>query len=100
MNPVAAILDSIVLYRYSLILALASAAGICFFLSCCAHVQIPFQKASAAVLTAVILSLPLAFFSCTNTGLSGIMKLITRNSAAGSVSAQNIQRQPHSLFHA
>lgn len=60
MNPVAAILDSIVLYRYSLILALASAAGICFFLSCCAHMQIPFQKASAAVLKAVILSLPLA----------------------------------------
>ena len=27
-------------------------------------------------------------------------KLIIRNSAAGSVSAQNIQRQPHSRFHA
>ena len=27
-------------------------------------------------------------------------KLSTRNSAAGSVSAQNIQRQPHSTFHA
>lgn len=60
MNPVAAILDSIVLYRYSLILALASAAGICFFLACCTHVQIPFQKSSAAVFMAVILSLPLA----------------------------------------
>ena len=27
-------------------------------------------------------------------------KLSTRNRAAGSVSAQNIQRQPHSMFHA
>ena len=34
------------------------------------------------------------------TGLSGMKKLITRNRAAGSVSAQNIQRQPHATFHA
>ena len=27
-------------------------------------------------------------------------KLIIKNSAAGSVSAQNIQRQPHATFHA
>ena len=34
------------------------------------------------------------------TGLSGMKKLISRNRAAGSVSAQNIHRQPHSTFHA
>lgn len=60
MNPVAAILDSIVLYRFSLILALACAAGICFFLACCTHVQIPLQKSSAAAFMAVVVSLPLA----------------------------------------
>ncbi len=60
MNPVAAIFDSIVLYRYSLVLALAAAAGICFFLACCSYVEIPFIRASAAVLTALVLSLPLS----------------------------------------
>ena len=38
-------------------------------------------------------------FSLKYTGLSGITKLIRRKSAAGTVSAQNIQRQPHSTFH-
>ena len=41
-----------------------------------------------------------AAFICKYTGLSGIKKLITKNSAAGTVSAQNIQRHPHSTFHA
>jgi hypothetical protein len=45
------------------------------------------------------LSSNLSLFSLINTGLSGIKKLIKRNSAAGNVSAQNIQRQPHSIFH-
>ena len=35
-----------------------------------------------------------------NTGLSGIQKLSSRKTAAGSVSAQNIQRHPHAMFHA
>ena len=34
------------------------------------------------------------------TGLSGMKKLIARNNAAGTVSAQNIQRQPQARFHA
>ena len=42
----------------------------------------------------------LPFFNSKYTGLSGMKKLITRNNAAGSVSAQNIQRHPHSTFHA
>ena len=60
MNSVAAILNSLVLYRYSLILALAGAAGICFFMACCSHAQIPVFQASMAAFLAVALSLPLA----------------------------------------
>ena len=60
MNPVAAILGSLILYRYSLILALAAAAGICFFMACCSYVQIPPRRAAAVVLSSVCLSLPLS----------------------------------------
>ena len=41
-----------------------------------------------------------AAFIFTYTGLSGIKKLITKNNAAGGVSAQNIHLQPHPTFHA
>lgn len=57
MNHVAAIFNSLVLYRHSLILALAAAAGICFFMACCSYVQITSLRASASALTAVILSI-------------------------------------------
>lgn len=57
MHPVAAILDSLVLYRYSMILALASAAGVCCFLACCSFQQISTNYAARTALIAVILSL-------------------------------------------
>lgn len=60
MNQVAAIFDCVVLYRYSLILALAGAAGVCFFLACCSHVQVAPRRAAAAALTAVAMSLLLS----------------------------------------
>ena len=60
MNSVAAILDSVVLYRYSLILALASGAAICFFMACCSYVQIPSHRSSACALAAILFSLPLS----------------------------------------
>lgn len=60
MNQIAAILNSVVLYRYSLVLALAGAAGVCFFMACCSHANIPSLRAAATVLTAVVLSLPLS----------------------------------------
>ena len=60
MNSVAAILNSLVLYRYSLILALACAAGFCFFMACCSHAQIPVFRSSVVAFLAVVLSLPLA----------------------------------------
>ena len=57
MYAIAAILDNIVLYRYSLILALASCAGICIFMACCSHCKIPVNRAAGTALMAVILSL-------------------------------------------
>ena len=60
MNQVAAILNNVVLYRYSLILALAAGAGICFFMACCSFARIPSHRAALAALTAVLISLPLS----------------------------------------
>lgn len=57
MHPVSAILDFLVLYRYSMVLALAAAAGICFFMACCTHLQIQSHIAAGTALTAVLLSL-------------------------------------------
>ena len=60
MHPVAAILDSLVLYRYSLVLALAGMAGICLFMACCSYGRLPSRPAASAALVAVVLSLPLS----------------------------------------
>ncbi len=60
MNQVAAIVGSFIIYRYSLILALAAGAGICFFMACCSSSRIPGHRAAAAALSSVILSLVLA----------------------------------------
>lgn len=60
MYPVFAILDSLVLYRYSLVLALAAAAGTCFFMACCSYQDIPPRRAAIVALYAVLLSLPLS----------------------------------------
>ena len=60
MDPVAAILNNIVLYRYSLVLSLAYAAGICFFMACCIYSEISCRKAAVTALTALVLSLPLS----------------------------------------
>ena len=60
MDPISAILDSLVLYRYSLVLALACAAGVCFFMACCSNRNVPSHRAAGCALTASILSL---FFS-------------------------------------
>lgn len=57
MNQVAVMFGSLVLYRYSLVLALAGAAGVCFFLACCSHAGISSRRAASAALTAVLLSL-------------------------------------------
>ena len=62
MHPIAAILDSLIVYRYSMILALASAAGVCFFLACCSFLQISARQGAATALTAVVMSLILSRF--------------------------------------
>ena len=48
------------LYRYSLILALAGGAAICFFMACCSYVEIHTHCSSACALAAVLFSLPLS----------------------------------------
>lgn len=60
MHPVAAIFDNMVLYRYSLVLALAAGAGICFFMACCSYYKIPGHRAAATALAAAALSLVLS----------------------------------------
>lgn len=60
MYPIAAILNQIVLYRYSIVLALAACAGICFFMACCSYSKIPANRAAATALMAVLLSLLLS----------------------------------------
>ncbi len=60
MNQIAAILNHIVLYRYSLILALAAGAGICFFMAFSSHARISSHRAAAAAFTAILFSLPLS----------------------------------------
>ena len=59
-QPIAAIFDTCVIYRYSLVLALSCAAGICFFMACCSYAAIPARRAATTALTALLLSLPLA----------------------------------------
>ena len=60
MNQIAAILNHIVLYRYSLILALAAGAGICFFMAFSSHARISSHRAAAAAFAAILFSLPLS----------------------------------------
>ena len=60
MNQVAFILDNTTLYWYSIVLALAVTAGICFFMACCSHSGVRLPWAAASVLLAVFLSLVLS----------------------------------------
>ena len=60
MYPIAAIFDHIVLYRYSIILALSACAGICIFMACCSYCKIPVNRAAGTALGAVILALLLS----------------------------------------
>ena len=67
MNQVAFILDNTTLYWYSIVLALAVTAGICFFMACCSHAGVRPAWAAASALLAVFLSLVfsrLIFWHC------------------------------------
>lgn len=57
MNQTAAILNSLTLYWYSIVLALAAALGVSLFLACCAHEKIDPVWAAAAALMSVAFSL-------------------------------------------
>lgn len=57
MNQTAVILNSVTLYWYSVILALAVSAGVCFFLGCCSHQGIDSLCAAGAAMLSVGFSL-------------------------------------------
>ena len=60
MNQAALLLDGSTIYWYSVLLALAVLAGVCFYLSCCAHEGIPAGIALPTALLGVILSMVLS----------------------------------------
>lgn len=60
MNQIAFILNNTTVYWYSVVMALAMLSGICFFLACCRHADIPFLWAASTVLLGLILSLVLS----------------------------------------
>lgn len=60
MNQIAFVFENSTVYWYSLVLAFAVVAGICFFLGCCQHAHISTLQASATVLLSLLLSLVLS----------------------------------------
>lgn len=87
MNHVAFILENTTLYWYPIILALASAAGVCFFLACCSHKEIPMPWAAAVALLAVFLGLVcsrLVFWYCRGDSFQNWQQALT-TPAAGSL---------------
>ena len=60
MNQAAFILDNTTLYWYSIVLALAVTAGVCFFMACCSHAGLGLPWAAASALMALFLSLVLS----------------------------------------
>lgn len=80
MNQTAITLNSVTLYWYSVILALAVAAGICFFLACCSHQGIDSLCAAAAALLSVGFSLVfsrLIYWYCRPYSFSGWKQALT-----------------------
>lgn len=57
MNQIAFIFQNATLYWYSVVLALACAAGSCFFLACCSYRQLSFLQAAETLLLSLVLSL-------------------------------------------
>ena len=60
MNQAALLLDGSTIYWYSVLLALAVLAGVCFYLSCCAHRGIPMGRALFTALMGMVLSMVLS----------------------------------------
>lgn len=80
MNQVAVILNSVTLYWYSIVLALAAVAGSCCFLACCAHKGIRPAIAAASVLLSVVFSLVfsrLIYWYCRPFSFSGWQQALT-----------------------
>ena len=85
MNQVAFILDHTTLYWYSIVLALAVTAGVCFFMACCSHGGIRMPWAAASVLMAIFLSLILSrlvFWYCRADSFHSLRQALTTRSTA------------------
>ena len=80
MNQVAFILNQTTIYWYSIVLALAVSAGVCFFMACCSHAKIPLSWAAASALLAMMLSLVLSrlvFWYCRPDSFQNLTQALT-----------------------
>lgn len=85
MNQVAFILDNTTLYWYSIVLALAVTAGVCFFMACCSHAGLGLPWAAASALMALFLSLVLSrlvFWYCRADSFRSLGQALTTPSSA------------------
>lgn len=80
MNQVAFILENTTVYWYSVVIALAAVAGVCFFMGVCRFHGIDGQKAALSALSAVVLSLllgRLVYWYCRGDSFSGLLPALT-----------------------
>lgn len=83
MNQIAVLLENTAIYWYSIFLALAAAAGICFFMSFSARSGIPGHRAAVCVLFALCLSLLLSrlvFWYCRADAYRSLRQALTDRS--------------------
>lgn len=84
MNQVAFLLNGTTLYWYSIVLALAVTAGICFYMACCSQSGIRPSMAAASALLALCLSLVLSrilFWYCRTNSFSSFRQALTLRSS-------------------
>lgn len=84
MNQIAFILEHTTLYWYSIVLALAVTAGICFYMAFCSHSGIRPSIAAASVFLAVSLSLVLSrivFWYCRTNSFSSFQQALSSRSS-------------------
>lgn len=87
MNQVALFLNHTTIYGYSVVLALAAAAGVCFFLACCQGADIPPAVAARTAAAAVAASLVLArlvYWHCRPDSFASLREALT-TPASGSL---------------
>lgn len=84
MNQAAFILENTTLYWYSIILALAVTASVCFFMACCSHSGVPLPWAAATAFVSLFLSLVLSrlvFWYCRADSFQNLRQALTAPSS-------------------